>query len=63
MNSEIKALLTLHGLTPPPKVISEEEVVEWLLDLVEDRDKKLRYISNIISMGEGFLTPQMELSL
>lgn len=61
MNSEIKTLLALHGLTPPHTVISEEEVVEWLLDIIEERNDKLKYIANIVDMGAIHFSPNKEI--
>jgi hypothetical protein len=35
MNTEIKYLLDIHKISPPPTVQTEEEVVEYLLDKLE----------------------------
>ena len=67
MNSEIKALLALHDLSPPPKVITEEEVLEWLLDQLQDCKDRLAMVKMFASGDDNplykCLNPQKELLL
>ena len=50
MNNEIKTLLSIYERKPPHTVQTDEEVVEWLLEELKERD-------NTISFVRGVLTP------
>lgn len=66
MNNEIKYLLELHSISPPPTVQTEEEVVEYLLDKLEVVKGKQRlargllcddnqYVHTIVDSSQGKL--------
>lgn len=44
MNEEIKYLLQSNNLKPPHSVQTEEEVVEWLIDMYKDMRAMIEYI-------------------
>ncbi len=44
MNETIEHLIKSSKLTPPPLVETEEDVVEWLLDVVEDYEDEVKQL-------------------
>lgn len=47
MNEEIKYLLNYYNISPPPTVQTEEEVVEYVLELYSDLQKRVELIQGI----------------
>lgn len=53
MNEEIKHLLNSHNISPPHTVQTEEEVVEYLLELNSKLEARLNLIKGVADGGES----------
>lgn len=49
ISEEVKQLLALQGITTPPNVLTDEEVVEYLLEVNEDLKQTVTAARTILS--------------